>query len=71
MKLKRRGKLGHIAVLIGSAATAVVDGVRGIWRSRTRHRWLVPLLVFLCATGLFLAVAATVEALAPFLYSIF
>jgi hypothetical protein len=71
MKLKKRGKLAHIAVLFRGAFGAIVDGVRGLWGSRTRHRWLVPLLVFLCATGLLLALAATVEALAPFLYSIF
>jgi hypothetical protein len=71
MTLRKRSKLGHIAVLLRSAFGAIVDGVRGLWRSRTRHRWLVPLMVFLCLTGLLLAVAATVEALAPFLYSIF
>jgi len=31
----------------------------------------MPLFVFLCATGIILAVAATVEALSPFLYAIF
>jgi hypothetical protein len=71
MTLKKRSKLGHIAVLFTSAFGAIGDGASGIWKSRTRHRWLVPLLVFLCTLGLFLAVAATVEALAPFLYTIF
>ena len=71
MKLKRRGKLGHIAVLMQNAFGATADGVRGVWNSRNRHRWLVPLLIFLCVTGLFLAVAASVQALAPFLYTIF
>jgi carbamoyltransferase len=69
--LKKRGKLAHAGLLVWSAFSAIVDGVRGLWRGRAQHRWLVPLLVFLCVTGLFLAVAATVEALAPFLYSIF
>ncbi len=71
MTLKRRGKLAHIAILIANSAGAVRDGVQGIWGSRTRHRWLVPLLVFLCATGLLLTIAGTVQALAPFIYSIF
>jgi hypothetical protein len=31
----------------------------------------VPLVVFLCATGLVLVLAAAVEALAPFIYAIF
>lgn len=71
MTLKKRGKLAHAALLVASAFGAIRDAVRGLWRGRQRHRWLVPLLVFLCATGMLLAVAATVEALAPFLYSIF
>jgi hypothetical protein len=32
---------------------------------------MVPLVVFLCMTGLVLVVAATVEARAPFVYAIF
>ena len=71
MTLRKRSKVGHAAVLVRSAFGSIGDGVRGLWRGREHHRWLVPLLVFLCVTGLFLAVAATVEALAPFLYSIF
>ncbi|HKA86708.1 MAG TPA: DUF5989 family protein [Haliangiales bacterium] len=71
MTLKKRGKLGHVVVLVRNAFGAIADGVRGLLRSRTRRRWLVPLLVFLSVTGLFLAIAASVQALAPFLYSIF
>jgi hypothetical protein len=71
VSLRRRGKLAHAALLVGNAFGAIVDAVRGLWRGRARHRWLVPLLVFLCLTGVFLTIAATVEALAPFLYSIF
>jgi hypothetical protein len=71
MKLRRRSKLVHAALLVRSGVDTIGDGVRGLWRSRSRHRWLVPLVVFLCVTGMFLAVGATVEALAPFLYSIF
>jgi hypothetical protein len=32
---------------------------------------MVPLLVFVCLTGLLLIVAAGVEALAPFVYAMF
>ena len=50
----------------------IVDGARGLWQSDSRTQaWLVPLLVFLCLTGLLLVVAASVEALAPFVYAIF
>ena len=34
-------------------------------------RWLVPLVVFLFVTAVLLLMATTVEALAPFIYSIF
>jgi hypothetical protein len=43
---------------------------RGLWQSDSNKRWLAPLAIFLCVTGLVLIVAATVEALAPFIYSI-
>jgi len=43
---------------------------RGLWHSDSDKRWLVPLAIFLCITGLLLIVATAVEALAPFIYSI-
>jgi hypothetical protein len=50
---------------------ATGDLVRGLWRDRARKRWLVPLVVFLSLTAVLLLLAASVEALAPFIYSIF
>jgi hypothetical protein len=32
---------------------------------------LIPLVIFLCVTGAVLVLAATVEGLAPFIYTIF
>jgi hypothetical protein len=43
---------------------------QGLWRSDSEKRWLAPLAMFLCVTGLLLIIATTVEALAPFIYSI-
>ncbi len=71
MTLKRRGKIARTLIVIGSAGPSIVDGARGLWRSDAGRKWLVPLLVFLCVTGLVLVVAASVEALAPFIYAIF
>jgi hypothetical protein len=45
--------------------------VRALWREGDRKRWLVPLVVFLGLTAVLLLLAASVEALAPFIYSIF
>jgi hypothetical protein len=42
----------------------------GLWASDSGKRWLAPLAIFLCVTGLLLIIATTVEALAPFIYSI-
>ena len=69
--MKRRGKLVRTFLLLGSAGPTIADGARGLWRSESGRKWMVPLMVFLCVTGLVLVVAATVEALAPFVYAIF
>jgi hypothetical protein len=69
--IKRRGKLARTLLLLGSAGPTIADGARGLWRNESGRKWMVPLVVFLCMTGLVLVVAATVEALAPFVYAIF
>ena len=69
--IKRRGKLARTLIVVGSAGPSIVYGARGLWRSEAGRKWLVPLLVFLCATGVLLVAAAGVEALAPFIYAIF
>jgi hypothetical protein len=69
--IKRRGKIARTLLLLGSAAPTVLDGARGLWQSDAGRKWMVPLLVFLCLTGVLLVVAASVEALAPFVYAIF
>jgi hypothetical protein len=58
-------------IMLGSTGGTIVDLVRGLWRRDSGKRWLTPLAVFLCLLGLILIVAATVEALAPFIYAIF
>ena len=71
MALKHRGKLRSALIVVGSAVPAIADGARGLWSSESGRKWLVPLVIFLCATGVLLALAAGVEALAPFVYAIF
>jgi hypothetical protein len=71
MKLERKGKIRRGLTVMGSAAPSIADFVRGMWQSEKRNRWLVPLVVFLCVTGLVLVLASTVEVLAPFIYTIF
>jgi len=68
--IKKRGSMRRRLIVLGSAAGSTVDLARGLWRSESGKRWLVPLAVFLCLFGLVLILATTVEALAPFIYAI-
>jgi uncharacterized membrane protein len=69
--MKRRSRLARMLIVLAMAAASIVDGARGLWRSEAGRKWLVPLVVFLCVTGIVLVAAASVEALAPFIYAIF
>lgn len=69
--LKKRGRIVRSLVVLGSAGGSIADLARGMWHSGPAKRWLLPLAVFLCVLGLVLVLAASVEALAPFVYSIF
>jgi hypothetical protein len=54
-----------------SALSSTWELTRNLWRSERGKWWLVPLVVFLCVTGLLMVFAGSVEALAPFIYAIF
>ena len=68
--LKRRGRTRRGLVVFGSTFGSMAQLAQGLWQSDSNKRWLVPLAIFLCVMGLVLIVATTVEALAPFIYSI-
>jgi len=69
--IKKRGGIRRRAILLSTVGGSIAYLARGLWRRDSGSRWLVPLAVFLCLFGLVLIVAATVEALAPFIYAIF
>ena len=71
MTLKRKGKIRRGLTVMGSALPSIADLAGGMWNNGKRNRWLVPLVVFLCMTGVVLVLAGTVEVLAPFIYTIF
>jgi Family of unknown function (DUF5989) len=71
MVVKRRSGIHRRLIMLTTAAGSIVDLARGLWRSESGQRWLLPLAVFLCLFGLVLILATTVEALAPFIYAIF
>ena len=69
--ITKRGNMRRRLILFSSAAGSIRELAAGMWRSDSGKRWLVPLAVFLCVFGSILILAATVEALAPFIYAIF
>jgi hypothetical protein len=68
--IKKRGRIRRGLIVLGSTGGSIADLSSGLWRSDAHKRWLIPLAIFLCLTGLILIVASSVEALAPFIYSI-
>jgi Family of unknown function (DUF5989) len=69
--IKKRGGTRRRLIMLATAGGSIMDLARGLWRRDSGKRWLLPLAVFLCLFGFVLIVAATVEALAPFIYAIF
>ena len=69
--IKKRGRIRCWLIVLGSATGSISQLARGLWQSGSGKRWLVPLAVFLCLMGTVLVLVASVEALAPFIYSIF
>ena len=70
MRAKRCG-IRRRLIMLATAGGSIADLTRGLWRSGSGKRWLVPLAVFMSIFGLILILATTVEALAPFIYAIF
>ena len=68
--IKTRGRTRRGLIIFGSTFGSMAQLARGLWQSDSHKHWLTPLAVFLCVTGLLLIVATAVEALAPFIYSI-
>jgi hypothetical protein len=68
---RKPGRMKRQFIVLSSVAGATSDLALGLWRNRAGNRWIIPLAVFLCLTGVLLVVAVAVEALAPFVYAIF
>jgi hypothetical protein len=68
--IRKHGRIRRQLIVFASAFGTTGELASSLWR-RPGKRWMVPLAVFLCLTGLILTLAASVEALAPFVYSIF
>ena len=71
MVVSKTGGIRRRLIMMGTIGGSIGDLARGMWRNERGNRWLLPLAVFLCLFGVVLIMAATVEALAPFIYAIF
>lgn len=71
MTIPKRGRAHRQLIVLGSAFSSIGELTRNLWNSEGGKRWLAPLAVFLCVTGLVLVLAASVEVLAPFVYALF
>jgi hypothetical protein len=69
--LKRPGKMRRAAIMVGTALPSIAVFAAALWKHEEGKKWMLPLVVFLCLMGLVLLLGTTVEALAPFIYSIF
>jgi len=69
--IRKRSRLRRQLLVLGSAFGSTGQLARGLWRGSSEKKLMMPLAVFLCVTGFLLILAAGVEALAPFIYSIF
>ena len=68
--IKTRSRTKRGLIVFGSAFGSMAQLAHGLWSGDSDKRWLMPLAIFLCVTGLLLIVGTAVEALAPFIYSI-
>jgi hypothetical protein len=69
--IRKRGRFFRQMVIFGSVFGTMAELTHDLWQAKSGRRAMIPLVVFLCLTGLILTLAASVEALAPFVYSIF
>jgi hypothetical protein len=69
--IKKKGRLRRQLLVLSSAFGSTGEFARNLWRGGSDKKLIMPLAVFLCLTGFLLILAAGVEALAPFIYSIF
>jgi hypothetical protein len=69
--IRRRGRLRRALVRLGTGLCSLAALAGTASRRERGTRWLLPLALFLCATGLLLLFAFSVETIAPFIYAIF
>jgi hypothetical protein len=69
--ITKRNRMVRRMIVLGSIFGSTGELVRDLWHGDSTKRLTIPLVVFLCVLSFVLLLAATVEALAPFVYAIF
>jgi len=69
--IRKKSRIHRQLIVFGSALGSTASLAKGLWKGGSEKRLILPLAIFLCLTGFLLVLAAGVEALAPFIYSIF
>ena len=52
--IKKRGRTKRGLIVLGSTFGSTAQLARGLWQRGSASRWLTPLAIFLCLTGLVL-----------------
>jgi hypothetical protein len=69
--ITKRSRIVRKMIVVGSMFGSTGELLRELWQGDSTKRLMIPLVVFLCVLSAVLVLAATVEALAPFVYAIF
>ena len=69
--IRKRNRIARRMIVVGSIFGSTGELLSELWHGDSTRRLMIPLVVFLCVLSLVLVLAATVEALAPFVYAIF
>lgn len=69
--IPKRNRIVRRMIVLGSIFGSTGELLRDLWKGDSTRRLMIPLVVFLAVLSFVLVLAATVEALAPFVYAIF
>jgi hypothetical protein len=69
--IRKRNRMAKRMIVLGSIFCSTGELLRELWHGDSTRRLMIPLVVFLCVLSFVLVLAASVEALAPFVYAIF
>ena len=69
--IPKRNRTVRRMIVLASIFGSTGELVKDMWGGEGTRRLMIPLVVFLAVLSFVLVLAATVEALAPFIYTIF